>query len=361
MLRLLLMLAAAVSGHNGPTAPVHVTLPRPYEVWDGRVQGRTSPGAYITVRAGTKTWTVQTGKHGRFDEMLRRIPRGDTEVTIAKTLITPVYGLPPGSIQPMAAPSNDPKLGGRLATLADRVTPHVGIYSHAWNGSAAAYNAGAEFEAASTLKLPIMLVALSQNDDELPSSEYWELMSLVARYSDNAAANRLLVLTGGTKTGGAAAMVELMRNIGLRHTFMVGGYLTGGGGPPLLTIVDQPPSAYKYTTAGDMARLAALLTTAAAGRGPLLRHGIDQHEARQLLYLMAHAEDEGLVRAGAGNLPVAHKIGWLEETNNDVGIIFTYGGPVVVAIYTFGPQDGTAQAFGTAATGAVLTSLKDGA
>jgi hypothetical protein len=360
MLRLLLMLAAAVTGTNTPPGSVHVAQPRAFEVWDGRVKGTATPGAFISVRAGKGTWFFQADAGGRFDRTVRPVPRGDGEITIAGELVGPVYGVPQGSIRRMARPSNDPQLGRLLARLAERVTPHVGIYAHAWNGNAAAYNAGAEFEAASTLKLAIMLTALAENEDELPGSEYWELMSSIARYSDNAAANRLLLMMGGSEQGGAAEMVDLMEDLGLRNTFMFGGYLTGGGGPPLLTIVDQPPSAYKHTTAGDMARVAGMLTSAAAGHGPLLRRGIDSHEARQLLYLMLHAEDDGLVRAGARGLPVAHKIGWLQETNNDVAIIFTYRGPVVVAIFTHGAQDGTAQAFGAAATGAVLASLKGG-
>jgi Beta-lactamase enzyme family len=39
-------------------------------------------------------------------------------------------------------------------------------------------------------------------------------------------------------------------------------------------------------------------------------------------------------------LPVAHKIGWLDDADNDVAVVFSYHGPVVVAIYTNG--DGTA-------------------
>jgi len=355
------MLAAAVSGHEAPRGSVHVTFPRPFEVWDGRVQGTAPANAFVTVRAGKQTWRIQAGKHGRLDAVLRPVPRGDGEVDIAGARVSPVYGLPPGSIRPMAPPSNDARLARRFEVLAARVTPYVSIYAHAWDGRAAAYNAGAPFEAASTLKLPMMLVALAKNEDELPRSEYWQLMEAIARYSDNAAANQLLVMTGGSEAGGASQMVALMRSLGLRNTYMAGGYLTdAGGGPPLLSVVAQPPSAYKHTTAGDMARLAAHVSSAAAGRGPLLRRGIDAHEARQLLYLMLHAEDEGLVRAGAGRLPVAHKIGWLEQTNDDVAIIFTYRGPVVVSIYTYGPQDGTAQAFGAAATGAVLASLKGG-
>jgi beta-lactamase class A len=214
-----------------------------------------------------------------------------------------------------------------LTDLAGLVTPHVSIYSRSWSGRAAAYNAGAEFEAASTLKLPIMLVALSDNHGELEHSEYWDPMVRVTRYSDNAAANELLEQTGGSDADGAADMVELMKSLGLAHTYMAGGYLIeGGGGSSLLGVVDQPPTAYKHTTAGDMATLVAMLVDAAAGQGRLLRHGVSPHEARELLYLMVHAQDPGLVPAGAHGLPVAHKIGWLDDADNHVAVVFTYHG-----------------------------------
>jgi beta-lactamase class A len=113
-----------------------------------------------------------------------------------------------------------------------------------WSGRAAAYNAGAEFEAASTLKLPIMLVALSDNRGGLERSEYWDALVWVTRYSDNAAANELLEQTGGSEADGAADMVELMKSLGLTHTYMAGGYMIeGGSGSSLLAVVDQPPTA----------------------------------------------------------------------------------------------------------------------
>ncbi len=227
------------------------------------------------------------------------------------------------------------------------------------NGTAAAYNAGAEFEAASTLKLPVMVVALTQNRGELHSSRFWDPFVRVTSWSDNAAANELLTMTGGSETGGAALMVRTMRALGLRHTSMSGGYLTGaGGGPPAVSAPEPPPAAYKHTTAADMATLAGFLADAAVGEGPLERRGVDRHEARELLYLMLHAQDEGLVRAGAGGLPVAHKIGWLDETRNDVAIVFTSGGPVAISIFTYGTIDTTVTNFGAAATRAVLRAAR---
>ncbi|MDX6519951.1 MAG: hypothetical protein QOF08_556 [Gaiellales bacterium] len=350
---------AALAGPHPPAASVHVAVPRPYEVWDGHVSGTVARGATaVTVRSGGHVWQVAVDADGSFDQVVSPVPIGDGAVTVGGRPVAPVYGVPVSSITALPAADDDAGLDAILRRLAGRASPHVGIYTRSWSGVAAAYNAGAEFEAASTLKLPIMLEALSQNGGELAESELWEPMGRVTRYSDNEAANELLVDTGGSEEGGAARMVALMRALGLSHTYMAGGYLTGGGGPPLLSVVDPPPTAYKHTTPAEMATLATLIVNAAAGSGPLLRHGISPHEARELLYLMVHAEDPGLVPAGAGGLPVAHKIGWLDDTDNDVAIVFTYRGPVVIAIYSVGVQDGTAQAFGVAATGAILAAAR---
>jgi hypothetical protein len=164
-------------------------------------------------------------------------------------------------------------------------------------------------------------------------------------------------LMGGSDEAGAAKMVAFVKSLGLNGTFMEGGYLTGpGGGRPGVTIVDPPPTAYKHTTPWDMARLAGDLVAAAAGKGPLVRKGVTPHEARELLYLMLHAQDPGLVPAGAHGLPVAHKIGWLEDTDNDVAVVFAPAGPVVITVYSVGVQDGTADRFGADATAAVLAA-----
>ena len=355
MLRLMLMLAALVAAPPPDPASVHVAQPQPYELWDGRVRGTAPAGSILVVASRKRRWRVPVGADGRFDRVLAGVPRGDGRVTVGGHDVTPVFGVPSGSIMPLPKPHPDLDLNKRLRYLAGMVTPHVSIYSRSWSGRAAAYNAGAEFEAASTLKLPIMLVALSQNHGELERSEYWEPMVRVTRYSDNAAANELLEQTGGSDADGAADMVELMKSLGLTHTYMAGGYLIeGGGGSSLLAVVDQPPTAYKHTTAGDMAAVAAMLVDAAAGRGPLLRHGISPHEARELLYLMLHAADPGLVSPGAAGRPVAHKIGWLETSRDDVAVVFTRHGPVVVAVYAQGSIDATVYEFGRGVARAAL-------
>jgi beta-lactamase class A len=352
LLRLLIGLLALLTGGGNHHHRLRLLGPRPYEVWDGRVAGYAPAGVEsVPVVFRGHRWRVPVAFDGSFDAVIANAPMGDGRLRVGGATIAPVYAVPAGSLRPLAAPENDPALDRRLQALARSADPDVAAELRRPDGTAAAYNAGAEFEAASTLKLPSMLAALAAIHGELTRSAYWEPFQEITRYSDNAAEDELLDLLGGSETGGATRMVAFVRLLGLRHTYMEGGYLTAagvGGGPPPATAVDPPPAAYKYTTADDMARLAAWLADAAAGSGPLIGRGVTEHEARELLYLMLHAEDPGLVEAGVHGLPVAHKIGWLDDSRDDVAIVFGPSGLTVVTVYCFGDIDDSAYGFGAA-------------
>jgi hypothetical protein len=348
VLHLLAALLAILGGDVHHPARLRVAEPRAYEVWDGRLQGR-APGI-VHVRTGGHRYTLVPGPGGRFSVRVPHVVRGDTTVTVAGRRI-PVYGLPPGSLRPLAPARDDRRLDRELGSLAARATSAVAAYVRRPRGRAGAWNAGAEFEGASTLKLPIMVAALERIGGEPRATPYWAPFVAITRSSSNEAADEALELLGGSEVGGAADMVAAMRGLGLLHTYMYGGYLTdadAGGGPPPVHIDSSPPPSFKYTTAADMARLGACLADAAAGSGPLVRHGVTRHEARELLYLMLHAADPGLVRPGAAGRPVAHKIGWLETSRDDVAVVFTRHGPVVVAVYAQGSIDATVYEFGRA-------------
>jgi beta-lactamase class A len=354
VLELLASLLAILGGGLHHAGPVRIAEPRPFEVWDGVLRGRAPDVVHVRVRG--RRYTLYPGAGGRFTVRVPQIGTGDTIVAVAGRRI-PVYALPGGSLRPLAPARNDRRLDRALRTLAARTTPAVAAYVHRADGGAGAWNAGAEFEGASTLKLPIMLTALERIGGEPRASAYWGPFEAITRFSSNEAADEVLERLGGTEEGGAADMVEAMHRLGLFHTYLYGGYLTdpdAGGGPPPVRIDRTPPPSFKYTTAADMARLAAWLADAAAGSGPLTHRGVSRHEARELLYLMVHAADPGLVRAGAGGRPVAHKIGWLETSRDDVAVIFTHRGPVVVTVYAQGAIDTSVYEFGRAAARAAL-------
>jgi beta-lactamase class A len=337
-----------------------VLTPRAYEVWDGKVRGVARPGARsVLVRVGDRRVRVRVGVDRRYAVRVAPVPRGPGRVVVDGGAIDPVWGVPAGSLRALRAPANRRGLAAAVAALARATTPVAAVYVHAADGTAAAWNAGAPFEAASTLKLPLMLAALARTRGPLADGPLWAPFARIAAWSDNAAANEVLIALGGSEAGGAAEMVGFLRSLGIRTSAMSGGYLAGaGGGPPPVRLVESPPGSYKQTTAADMASLARWLAAAAVGRGPLPKRGVTRGEARQLLYLLLGARTPGLVPAGAGGLPVAHKIGWLEHVRHDVAIVFAPAGPVVVVVLTAGVIDGTVEELGRAVTRAALRAVR---
>jgi beta-lactamase class A len=350
---------AQPAGEAVPRRPPAVVQPRPYEAWDGTVSGVAPAGAgRVVVRAGRRTWRLAVAADGSYRATVRPVPRGVGSVVVAGHRVEPVWGVPAGSLRALAPAVDVRALDRRLARLAAAATPIVGAYVHTAAGPAGAYNAGASFDAASTLKLPLMLAALARLREPLEDSELWPSFQAITAYSDNAAANTVLRWLGGSEEGGAAVMTRFARALGARATGMLGGYPTdvAGGGPPREDVVAAPPDPGKHTTPADMARLAAAIVDGAAGAGPLVRRGVTAHESRQLLYLMLGAQDPGLVSPAAAGLPVAHKIGWLDAARHDVAIVFGRRGAHVVSVFALGPIDGTVAAFGAGVTRAALNA-----
>ena len=110
MLRLLLMLAA-LAGPHPPSSSVHVLVPQSYELWDGRVRGHVAPGATaLTVQSAEHVWHIAVDPDGSFDQVVSPVPLGDGSVTVGGRLVTPVYGVPSGSIAALPPPDDDADL-----------------------------------------------------------------------------------------------------------------------------------------------------------------------------------------------------------------------------------------------------------
>jgi hypothetical protein len=81
---------------------------------------------------------------------------------------------------------------------------------------------------------------------------------------------------------------------------------------------------------------------ASAGRGPLHRAlpSFTPHDARYLLYLLAHVRDLPKLSTTVGKVPgvaVLHKAGWINRARHDHGLVVWRGGVFVAAVMTYRP------------------------
>jgi Beta-lactamase enzyme family len=327
-----------------------LTAPQAYEANPGIVQGVAPRGTTaVRILADGRSVRVLPLTSGRRAFLLGPVglPPHDLTLTVqaldgarvvASARVEHVFGLP-ASAATVAPPRElDPGLEQRLAALPGE----TGATSAAWlrdlsTGDTAAYNAGARFPAASTLKLAILLGVLAHDDTDPIRSSSWSLELSLILESSNLAANELL-----PRAGGAAAVDTLARELGATSTLTCCGYLVGSGeasyhrGPlPPVSDVDQPSfPCCKYTTAHDLGSLLVSLVLAASGHGPALRHGITAREARVALWLLVHAEYPGLVRPAVA-FPVAHKAGWTSDIQHDAALVFTPHGTLVAVFMNY--------------------------
>jgi len=259
--------------------------------------------------------------------------RGSSSVTVRR-----VFGLPRAARPHWVNAAEDPVLARTVRRLARSYGRTCAIYvQDLRTGEGAAWNARARFPAASTLKLAIAIEAL--RSWTYVSQRHRALLWRMIVDSDNAAANDVEVAFGGSTYGGSTRVNALMRSIGLHETEMYGGYerTTQSRRHPIPARVDDQGwgGGGKYTTAGDLARLATYVHLAAERKGPLARRGFTGADARYLLWLLAHVADSGKLDRFLRNARVLHKGGWIAPARHDSGLVYWPGGALVVTVMTY--------------------------
>ena len=333
--------------------PPAIVAPAPREVSFGLVAGKAP--------LGTRRIIVQVGRFVAAEKRLRgrsfsinvRLAGGPTRIRVtavdsrnrrSSRVVEQVYGLPPDSQPLERAPRLDATLDRSIRSLAGRHGGTSGIYvQDLRTGRGAAWNAGARFPAASTLKLAIAVTVLRSLERKPESgSHVAALLGKMLVSSDNDAANALEVWLAGSTSAGSDRVNATMRALGLNDSLMYGGYETSRrpaavSSPIPIRAESQPAFGVgKYTTAADLARLARSVYLAAAGRGPLPRLGVSGPEARYLLWLLAQVNDRGkLDRFVDPGAVVMHKAGWLENARHDNGVVAFSGGVYVAAVMTW--------------------------
>ncbi|HEV8602463.1 MAG TPA: serine hydrolase [Gaiellaceae bacterium] len=338
-------------------APPALVVPAPREVSFGRVAGRVAPGTRrILIRVDGRLVAVKQVRRRRF-ALVVSLPRRDVTLRVtavdrrgrrSSTVVGPVFGLPrhaaPYGPAPPLRGYEDPALARTVHRLAHRFHGTCAVFvEDLRTGAGAAWNARARFPAASTLKVAIAIELLRSSRGAFArgtasGSLLWRMLV----YSDNRAANELLVRIGGSISAGAARVNQTMRELRLADTEMYGGYEGDSIGrrPIPLEIVSSPTFVGKYTTAWDLARLGRYLHLATIGKGALVRRfrgAFTRADARHLLYVLAHVREPGRLERylTGGGVAVLHKGGWIEKARHDSGLVYWRGGAFAVTVLTW--------------------------
>jgi beta-lactamase class A len=323
------------------------------------VRGTTPRGAVrVAVRVNGKLVGVRHPTRRTFDLWVP-IPTRDSVVRVTATAahgrqsrrsVFHVLGLPRAARPRGTLGRLDPRLARRIVPIVRAFPGAAAVYVRdLTTGAGAAWNARAEFPAASTLKLAIAVETLrALSGRPAPGSYADTLLRRALIYSDNLAANELEVLYAGSTSGGSARVNALMRSLGLHDTEMYGGYERGTAATIPERVDEQPYYGVgKHTSAHDLAQLFGYVHLAAAGRGPLARRygtAFTPGDARYLLYLLAHSADHGKLDryAAKHGARVLHKAGWITSARHDAGLVYWHGGVFAVAVMTYGAGVGTA-------------------
>ena len=278
-----------------------------------------------------------------------RVTAEDGQGRRASTIVRPVFGLPretapyDGPIPPLRG-YEDAALAGKVRSLTRHFPGICGVFvQDLRTGAGAAWNARARFPAASTLKLAIAVELLHRRRGvPAPGSRLGSLLWRMIVYSDDRAANELLVAIGGSISGGAARVNAMMSALALADSDMYGGYIVEDSlvrRPIPLELFGRPTFIGKYTTAWDLGRLERALHLAAGARGALVwrfRGAFTPADARYLMYLLAHARTlGGLTAVRGGDVTVLHKAGWITKARHDSGLVYRRRGSFVVTVLTW--------------------------
>lgn len=353
------MIAMAVAADLPPRTlaahdPPAIIAPGPRQASFGKIVVRLAPGSQhvrllvngelVRDRPVTKLRTrllVDLPKGDSFIRVVAEDATGQTSTdSVGHVLGLPRAGRPTGTVARL-----EWVLQRRLRRLAADFPGTTGFYlMNLRTGQGAGWNARARFPAASTVKLAIAVEVLRRlRTIPKPGSSLGTKLRQMLVLSWNRPANELLEWIGGSQTAGASAVARTLRRVGIRDTYLYGGFIIGtantGSRPIPLNVVSQPSFTGKYTSAWDLARLHRFLHSATAGRGPLITDldGFRRAEARSLLYLLAHSADYGkldrFVRDEAVAVP--HKAGWISTSRHDAGIVYWPGGAFVAAVMTW--------------------------
>ena len=205
----------------------------------------------------------------------------------------------------------------------------------------------------SLVKVPILINTYRVLDGP-PDSEHTKLITETTALSSNFAANLLLQTIAGKQDAyaGADIVSQSMRDLGIYNTFIavpidadprsdrLNTVLTPANQRTDITTHADP---FRQTTTGDLAQLFQLIFTCAElDSGPLREKYPDQITAAECRELLSYMQLNELARLLENGLPqdtlFAHKVGWIDDTHGDGGVVFSPGGDYIIVMALYAPS-----------------------
>lgn len=295
-----------------------------------------------------------TPRPGATAVSLQPAPATPTATPTARAAASP---LPSPSPSPSATPAAPPDLRYLQAAIEEALSAFDGVSSYVVvdlaGGRRIARNDDVAIAGMSLVKLPILVETYRAL--ELPlTAEETKLITETTALSSNFAANLLLQAIAGRPDAyaGADLVSQAMRDLGLFNTFIavpidaepqegrLNTYLTPANQRTDITTYADP---FRQTTTGDLAALLQMLYACAHEDGGPLRAAYGQalsaDECADLLDKMQLNELARLLETGLPpGTPFAHKVGWIDDTHGDAGIVFSPGGDYILAMALYAPE-----------------------
>lgn len=256
----------------------------------------------------------------------------------------------------LAVPAFSAELGRKLGAIAAKHHGKVAVYGkNLATGDTVSINPQTPVATASVIKLPLMLQAFEQvkagkiklsdpveltKENQVPGSGVLSMMdpglkltlkdaiTLMMTLSDNTATNMIIDVVGLKPTN------EMLARMGLTNTYFYKKVYKSPEGP-------QPPDQKQFglgkTTAEEMAKVMESIYRCDLGDRELCKQMMNimrQQQYRDMLPRYLEVEDTSEDLSA-----IADKIGSLDDVRNDVAIVYTKKGPIVISIFTYDNAD----------------------
>lgn len=265
----------------------------------------------------------------------------------------------PTATEPAAVEKVDqpPDLRYLQAAIEETLDPFAGFSSYVvidlQTGETIARNEEVAIAGMSLVKVPILINTYRVLDNP-PTIEQTKLITETTALSSNFAANLLLQTIAGQPDAyaGADMVSQSMRDLGIFNTF-IAVPIDADPRPERLNTVLTPANQrtditthadpFRQTTTGDLARLFQFIYECAErDSGPLralYANEVTAAECQDMLDKLQLNELARLLENGLPDeVPFAHKVGWIDDTHGDGGIVFSPGGDYIIVMALYAPS-----------------------